>query len=57
MPYCIDETYILNMEVPAGYKVDELPKSARVSLNDNEGCLNILFSKAAIIYSCVAEQN
>src|ERR1700759_2827427 len=37
IPYCINETYILNMEVPTGYKVDELPKSARVSLNDNEG--------------------
>lgn len=37
MPYCLDETYVLNMEVPKGYKVDELPKSARVNLNEDEG--------------------
>jgi hypothetical protein len=42
MPYCIDETYVLNMEVPKGYKVDELPKPARVSLNDNEGMFEYL---------------
>ncbi len=37
MDYCKDDTYILNMEIPAGYKVDEMPKSARVTFNDNEG--------------------
>ncbi|BAV08638.1 hypothetical protein FLA_4684 [Filimonas lacunae] len=37
MPYCRDETYVLNMEMPKGYKVEELPKSARVNLNENEG--------------------
>lgn len=26
MPYAMDETFILTMEVPAGYEVDELPK-------------------------------
>ena len=46
MPYCIDETYILNMEVPAGYKVDELPKPARVSLNDNEGMFEYLIQQS-----------
>jgi len=46
MPYCTDETYILNMEVPAGYKVDELPKSARVSLNDNEGMFEYLIQQS-----------
>ena len=45
MPYCIDETYILNMEVPTGYKVDELPKSARVNLNDNEGMFEYLIQQ------------
>jgi hypothetical protein len=37
MPYKINETYVLNMEVPKGYKVDELPKSTKVKLNENEG--------------------
>lgn len=36
-PYVQRENYILNMEIPKGYKVDELPKSTRVKLNDNEG--------------------
>lgn len=37
MPCTVSEIYVLNMEVPKGYKVDELPKSTRVSLNDDEG--------------------
>jgi hypothetical protein len=45
MPYCMDETYILNMEVPVGYKVDELPKPARVTLNDNEGMFEYLIQQ------------
>lgn len=44
MPYCTDRTYILNMEVPAGYKVDELPKPARVSLNEDEGMFEYLIA-------------
>lgn len=35
MPYVIDEVYLLTMEVPEGYVVDELPKSMMVKLNDN----------------------
>ena len=46
MPYTIDETYILNMEVPAGYVVDELPKSARVAMNDNEGMFEYLIDQS-----------
>lgn len=37
MPYCTDETYLLNMEVPKGYKVEEMPKSTRVKLNEDDG--------------------
>jgi hypothetical protein len=36
MPYAIDETYVFRMETPDGYEVEELPKSARVNL-DEEG--------------------
>jgi uncharacterized protein DUF3858 len=46
MPYCVDETYVLNMEIPVGYKVDELPKSTRVSLNDNEGMFEYLIQQS-----------
>jgi uncharacterized protein DUF3858/transglutaminase superfamily protein len=37
MPYCINDVYVMNMEIPKGYTIDELPKSAHVSLNENEG--------------------
>jgi hypothetical protein len=42
MPYRIDKTYILNLDVPAGYVVDELPKSAKVGLGDGEGYFEYL---------------
>lgn len=34
MPYTIDEVYLLRMDVPAGYVVDELPKQVVVKLNE-----------------------
>ncbi|MBS1576473.1 MAG: DUF3857 domain-containing protein [Bacteroidetes bacterium] len=34
MPYRTDETLVLNMEVPKGYEVDELPKPIRMKLNE-----------------------
>lgn len=45
MPCAMDETYTLNMEIPAGYVVDELPKSARVSYNTDEGFFEYLIQK------------
>lgn len=45
MPYRIDETYVLNMDIPTGYQVDELPKSVRVMYNDNEGMFEYLIQK------------
>jgi hypothetical protein len=36
MPYTWDETYILTMEVPQGYTVDELPKQMVVKLDEKE---------------------
>lgn len=44
MPYVINETYVLSMEVPKGYVVDELPKSARVNLNENEGMFEYIIT-------------
>ncbi|MDP4265229.1 MAG: DUF3857 domain-containing protein [Bacteroidota bacterium] len=35
MPYATDETYLLQVEVPGGYEVDELPKETVVKLNEN----------------------
>jgi len=34
MPYAMDKTYNLQMEVPQGYVVDELPKSIIMKLNE-----------------------
>ncbi|HEV3414366.1 MAG TPA: transglutaminase domain-containing protein [Puia sp.] len=45
MPCAMDETYTLSMEIPIGYVVDELPKSARVSYNTNEGLFEYLIQK------------
>ncbi len=36
IPYAIDETHTVTMEVPAGYEVDELPKQMMLKL-DEEG--------------------
>ena len=36
MPYTIDQTYLLRLDVPKGYTVDELPKQIVVKLNEND---------------------
>lgn len=36
MPYSIDETYLLRLDLPAGYVVDEIPKEIKVKLNEDE---------------------
>ncbi len=36
MPFTIDETYLIRMDVPTGYVTDELPKPIKVRLNDND---------------------
>jgi hypothetical protein len=45
MPFAMDETYTLNMEIPKGYVVDELPKSTRVLYNTDEGFFEYLIQK------------
>ena len=45
MSFCMDEVYILNMDIPVGYQVDELPKSARVAYNDTEGMFEYMVQK------------
>ncbi len=37
MPYCIDNNYILHMDIPKGYAIDQLPKSTRFTLEDGSG--------------------
>jgi Domain of Unknown Function with PDB structure (DUF3858) len=45
MPYKMDETYLLSLEMPEGYQVDEMPKSVRVAYNGNEGFFEYLIQK------------
>jgi hypothetical protein len=45
MPYKMDETYVLSMDIPKGYQVDEMPKSARVAFNETDGMFEYLVQK------------
>jgi hypothetical protein len=45
MPYSIDDVYELSMDIPKGYKVDELPKTAKVSFNATDGVFDYVTSK------------
>ncbi len=42
MPYTINESFIFQMDIPKGYKVEELPKSTRVKFNEDEGSFDYL---------------
>lgn len=44
MLHKLSEVFSLNMEIPKGYKVDEIPKSTRVKLNDNEGMFEYIIT-------------
>jgi hypothetical protein len=46
IPYLIDDIYLLNMELPGGYKVEDMPKSARINYNENEGFFEYLIQKS-----------
>jgi hypothetical protein len=45
MPFAMNETYIFDMEIPKGYIIDEIPKSAKVAYNDGEGIFEYMASK------------
>jgi len=36
---------VLNLDIPTGYELEELPKSAQVTLNDDEGTFQFLVGK------------
>ncbi len=42
MPCKTDYQYFLNMEIPKGFTVDELPKQLRLKLNENDGIFEYL---------------
>lgn len=47
MPFKTSELIVMNMDIPTGYKVDELPKSARVKLNETDGMFEYLIQADA----------
>ena len=52
MPYTSDETYLLTMDVPTGYVVDELPKPTIVKFNEEgEGIFEYLVTQSNNIIS------
>ena len=54
LPYLSNKVYSLVMEIPKGYKIDELPKSVRLNLNENEGMFEYIVNadKNSILLSC-----
>jgi hypothetical protein len=42
MPFRVDNSYVLRMEIPKGYVVDQLPRPARYSLEDGGGTYEYL---------------
>jgi len=45
MPYAVSENFTLRMEIPKGYKIEELPKSSKVKFNEDEGIFEYLVAK------------
>ncbi|MBW8686861.1 DUF3858 domain-containing protein [Chitinophaga rhizophila] len=46
MSHVIDESYTLNLSIPDGYTVEELPQSAVVKLNETEGVFQYLIQQS-----------
>ncbi len=47
MDYPLNETYVLRMEIPEGFAVEELPKMTRMIYNVGEGIFEYLLQKTA----------
>ena len=47
MPFAFDETYMLTMDIPKNYVIEEVPKSVRVNFNEGEGSFEYLVDKTA----------
>lgn len=45
MPYAMDNTYTFSLDIPEGYVVEELPKSAKVMLNEDQGIFEYLIGR------------
>ncbi|ATL48148.1 hypothetical protein COR50_13790 [Chitinophaga caeni] len=45
MDYAIDENYTINITIPEGYEIEEVPKSTIVKLNEADGVFQYLLQK------------
>jgi hypothetical protein len=45
MPFVMDEVYTLSMDIPDGFVVDEMPRSAKILLNGEEGYFEYMIDK------------
>jgi hypothetical protein len=45
MNHATDDLYLFNLDIPAGYVVEELPKSAKVAFNGDQGSFEYLIAK------------
>lgn len=45
MSNVVDEIYTLNLEIPEGYQVEELPKSAMAKFNENDGLFQYIIAQ------------
>jgi hypothetical protein len=43
MPFRMDRLFVMRMEIPKGYEIEEMPKQARVLLGDGDGSFEYLF--------------
>jgi hypothetical protein len=46
LPYVSDDIFVLNMDIPDGYEVEEMPRSERFKLNEKEGSFEYLIQKS-----------
>ncbi len=47
MPYTFDETYYATIEIPAGYELEEMPKSIKVKFNEEgEGYFEYMITRS-----------
>ncbi len=44
LPFKMDDVYAFQLDIPEGYVVDELPKSAKVSLGDGDALFEYIVS-------------
>jgi hypothetical protein len=52
MPYTFDETYLATIQIPAGYVLDEVPKSIKLKFNEEgEGYFEYLITQSESIIS------